>query len=252
MNDSKELTLAYDYALEELTRLARIDHPRFRADSISPNEWISSARLSIEQSYYSTRVFAASLSDSDNDLSQWRAYGGDAAGYSIGFPISCLEEVEKKNYSTLLPCIYDEVTQRAVISEAMQSSLTFALAQPHSAVIRDGYPRLIRTIAACGSVLKHEAFRVEREWRLVVLHDPPFLPNPPMGLPPISYRDSKYGVTPYVRLDLPPPSDPSMSKLSVRLGLGNSSEEGKLALTDYLGTLGYRVEPILSRIPLRK
>lgn len=59
----------------------------------------------------SMNVCVCSFSEERDSLSQWRAYGGQASGFSIGFEGAFLAEAAAQKGWYLAPCIYDPQLQ---------------------------------------------------------------------------------------------------------------------------------------------
>jgi hypothetical protein len=68
-------------------------------------------------------VCVCSFSEAGDVLSQWRAYGGGAGGFSIGFAGSFLRAIVEREQFWLVPCVYDEGEQRALIEKLLEDVL---------------------------------------------------------------------------------------------------------------------------------
>ena len=98
-----------------------------------------------------------------NDLSQWRAYGGETAGYSIGFSRQHLVNLAAKNPAAILgPCIYDCTDKYRIIQQ-----LVLLFSQEYQGSSENYHKELTICIRAIAPLFKHKAFTDEAEWRLV-------------------------------------------------------------------------------------
>lgn len=109
-------------------------------------------------------------------LSQWRAYGAQAAGYSIGFSTDDLMGVLPE-YSELVHVVYDPAEQRRMVRGALRRYLELA---ERCAAEYAGHQRLddamVRWAGATSNGLgrviarmKSDAFAEEHEWRAVII-----------------------------------------------------------------------------------
>jgi hypothetical protein len=133
-------------------------------------------------------VCVASFSAVGDDLSQWRGYCPNGAGYSLGFvPEDLAAEAAGQGFS-LARCLYSEAEQREalirVLEEVRRSvPWTQALAHPRDRDAQLGVMRAWRNaFTPLAPTIKHPAFRHEQEWRLIS--------------EPISIGDSRWQVRP--------------------------------------------------------
>lgn len=109
-------------------------------------------------------------------LSQWRAYGAQSAGYSIGFLAEALRTV-LPGYAELVRVIYDPKQQGHLLRHAFRHYLETAA---RCCDAYAGHPRLeealSRWAAATANFLgrliasmKSPAFEEEREWRVIIV-----------------------------------------------------------------------------------
>lgn len=181
-----------------------------------PNE---STRLLVERAlnhpnFSTVVVFVASFSEKPDMLSQWRAYGGDGAGYALGFRASSLTSIVPKEWRPGAPCllmkvIYDEDRQRVLANRIMSDVCDWFtsvgvdhIAEADVALAALGLASVLPTFAAA---CKGRAFDEEAEWRLVARFTPAYLTegNGVASMPRASFRIGRYGLTPYVTLPLP-------------------------------------------------
>jgi hypothetical protein len=117
-------------------------------------------------------VCVASFSVVGDGLGQWRGYCPGGAGYSLGFVTQSLVGEAVRQGFRLDRCLYDEVSQRGAIIQALEElrrsvQWTQALEQG----TRFAYMQLLRawwdTFEPVAPTIKHRAFHEEQEWRLI-------------------------------------------------------------------------------------
>jgi hypothetical protein len=118
-----------------------------------------------------THQFVACFSEEENDLSQWRAYGGGENGYAIGFKAGDLWGCE---YSMLVRICYDENLHRSLAQKAAEATVRF---------FREGLTKYApvneakwgeeflqawdKAITMVAPLIKDPSFSKERECRIV-------------------------------------------------------------------------------------
>jgi Protein of unknown function (DUF2971) len=168
LNDAHE----YHYAVE---RAAHVLLERADA-SADPHERAILGRLEAATDLHrmvDRYVCVASFSAVGDDLSQWRGYCPNGAGYSLGFvPEDLVAEAAGQGFS-LARCLYGEAEQRKAIIRALEEMRrsdpwTQALAHPRD---RDANIAVmqawVNAFAPLAPTIKHPAFRHEQEWRLI-------------------------------------------------------------------------------------
>jgi hypothetical protein len=117
------------------------------------------------------QAFSVSFSAKADELSQWRAYCPDAAGYAIGFPSVHLRAVGEEQGFYLGPCVYNtDPDAYQIVAEivsyhrqAWQLARSGSLVQATETATRGLYEDLGRW----GPLFKHFSFSDEQEWRLI-------------------------------------------------------------------------------------
>jgi hypothetical protein len=201
MNDHMELR----YAME-LVPMALASIPDFAPFTENPEAGTRNAiaqRL-LTHSAFSEGTYALSLSDRKDDLSQWRAYSGDATGYALGFDKERLmETIPSSGWPvTLGKCIYEEEEQLRLLRGAMSSLLGTSAWErylragnklvPGFAYAFQGY------FMEVAPWIKHPAFEREQEWRLVSLPELGSMREPAQ----FGIRDGRSFLVPYMALQL--------------------------------------------------
>jgi hypothetical protein len=241
LNDSKEFALALDLTRRELKK--RI------SDATSPGD---RSRLELLLDTIHTiagvNTCVCCFSELDDDLSQWRGYGGGDAGFSVGFTREWFTRVKETLGLSLSPCIYDPEDQQRLIKGAIDEFLaTNAEKEPdywdrNRSHVDPDTPRTLVVLPHAGNdfatrlsriapEIKHKSFEAEREWRLVAAkvsaHELHHRPSRSMLIPyykiPIgdddkfdSIREIVVGPTPHPELSVA-----SVKSLAIAAGLAN-------------------------------
>jgi len=121
-------------------------------------------------------IFVVCFSESGNDLSQWRAYGGSIGGAAIEFEGHDLARAP--NGMILLPVVYSPAFKRDLMDDYILSAESLFLEKLESLHTKE--PKVNATIVAiqycprcleigllAALALKHSKFHHEKEWRLV-------------------------------------------------------------------------------------
>jgi hypothetical protein len=163
------------------------------------------------------RLFVFSLSANPDLLSQWRAYASDAAGFALGFDGQTLRErsgfgeqvlkkfdLEKMQSGFcycyhLLPVIYEKHEQLEVIQRFFTAAANFwnQFEDQKDFSSRQLFRMLVQhRMKEFIISFKNPGFKEESEWRIVVtVHK---------ANPDIKFRNGRFGITPYVKLNLSP------------------------------------------------
>ena len=101
-------------------------------------------------------VCVASFSEEEDSLSQWRAYGAGPGSFAVGFKADQIKLAAEERSWNLAPCVYDEPTQRALVSDALDYL-----------VHQNDYNKTLAVLCGISPMLKHPAFASEKEWRII-------------------------------------------------------------------------------------
>lgn len=159
LNDSKEFVHAFD-------EIETLINQRKKNDEVLDRvyEGILARLRTIERIH----IFVASLTERGDQLSQWRGYCANGAGYSIGFSKAALEKLARINHFTFKPCIYDQQEQRQILAMQLGRAETIVSTTAHSSgVVEDAIDQFIDEFVQIAPLLKHHAFMEEQEWRLI-------------------------------------------------------------------------------------
>jgi hypothetical protein len=170
LNDGRE----YSHALE-LVRAA-IDRRTDRAIAAESNT-LEEMRNAVKGNIQSINVCVASFSMDGDDLSQWRGYGGRTVSFAIGFDGGILADIVVRKKFYLARCIYDVAAQIERAERLVDRCLAEVLERKrrigangdddddHEFWNRGG--NLVFFLHAVAPTMKDQAFRGEREWRII-------------------------------------------------------------------------------------
>ncbi|WP_294992754.1 DUF2971 domain-containing protein [uncultured Stenotrophomonas sp.] len=226
MNDSMELSwgaklLGEILARDEILRLVRTEG--------TIDEFLASAGSKF-------KVLASCFSMRKDQLSQWRAYANNGAGFCIGFSAASIRALR----GTMMRVCYDVEAQRKMLESAFEQSLVSS-AKPDGLdanSVRWAIMDLLLDVAG----MKNPAFSEESEVRLcnpIMVDDAapmPKLSYPSQLLEPPDLKFLMRGTnpTPYSDLKLP-------DKLEAirEVWIGPRAEASEMQMKVMLGTMGY-------------
>jgi hypothetical protein len=148
LNDSREFRHALQLFADEIDQ--RI------AKKSAHTTFLDHLRGICFSGFESVNICVASFSTKKDSLSQWRAYASAPGGVAIGFSGAQLEAAVTKVGGTLHPCVYDEETQRRIVSDVLDYLEE-----------KKDYPAATMVILKVAPILKHSAFASEKEWRVI-------------------------------------------------------------------------------------
>jgi hypothetical protein len=197
LNDTQEFRHAIELVEEEIQR--RIA----QATDGEEKEILEEMQQAVDVDHSGINVCVSCFSEAGDSLSQWRAYGGDISGYSIGFYGDFLSAIASREGGFLLArCIYDGAKKRELVSRFVQANIREIAAhrsQPQNNDIDPQYWRcgggLMAHMNKLGPILKDSSFGDEREWRIIS--------RPLMcSSEAFDYRPGASMIIPYYRLDI--------------------------------------------------
>jgi len=189
-------------------------------------------------------VYAFSLSEVGDLLSQWRAYCPPSGGYAIGFPSTQLRRTAEKQEFFLCRCVYEDALVYQIVSEFIEAfveqyRVRRAAGEVLGQLIQNIAWQFDQHLALFGAVIKHNSFQEEREWRLfcrVWEH------------PQLDFRATRKGILPFFRFRLADDEHPNLARsgddmLTVVVGptgnLGDAQIAIQLMLMKYLPGAGH-------------
>ena len=159
--------------------------------------------------------FLTCFSESTGIVDQWRGYGNAGYGFALGISHSEIANYASKYDNVhFLKCIYNRDEQVKLITDTAERANNNYGHFSKSIGIQKDQPRIrnainnytfATTIAESALRIKHNAFKQEREWRLVVKHyyDESRVRTISEYVPKLNFRTASRGLIPYISLDLP-------------------------------------------------
>lgn len=214
---------------------------------------IAEAALS-NRDFSSHGRFVACFSEIEDDLGQWRGYGGGECGYAIGFRSHDLYHAVTGNRPDVLfvPMNYDAVRHNALATDVLIWAETFyrqgiargiTNLQAWSLAVLQAFAQELDIFA---SVLKHPSFKNEQERRIVAPFNASDVPN-------LIFRQKRTLLARILPIDISIPGPPRRLPIAnVWVGPGPAQQVSRISVGDLLlkhGYSGVRVET--SRVPYR-
>lgn len=201
LNDSKEIIHACD-VLESVLKLRFIF-----GDQQSPEieflkqfqDWVNSCRTT------TYNIFVFSLSEVPSLLSQWRSYTPHGKGVSIGFSQAMLKDIALDSSLRIAKCVYEPGDQEELLRSLIEKLLITFRQEFHNIDITQAqfaqryHPFLERfrgDVLQVLSIIKHEAFKEEVEWRLISPYFHKYTDSK------IKFREGASMLVPYIELPL--------------------------------------------------
>lgn len=205
LNDPTELKYGWDIAQEVLQEQFGADNDRLKR----VHEFFKGGFSGMLNEF---GYFVASFSRNGDDLGQWRAYGDNACGVSIGFAPSLFHAVpptegrEPNELAYVAEVIYDRDKARVLLSaavERMMSTVKMGLAHQYDDEAQgigffvDCMTALSSPILWYSLQIKHHAYEQEAETRLMIQAPKPLLRKH------IRFRPRRSSLVPFVTSPFP-------------------------------------------------
>lgn len=200
LNDASEM----QYAGDQLRRAIFNNKQKVSSDLQFLQDLLNTIR-----NYLSLHICVVSFSETKNELSQWRAYGGESGSFALGFKPKMLKDYSNKQKSAvfkLYKCFYGEPEkpEHPAKCEICEKFVSAALREFHQvAKTQKDTTEMIRSICEkagkkfleIAPLIKHPDFKQEAEWRLVsgILD---------LETKPIHFREGKTCAVPYTEFSL--------------------------------------------------
>lgn len=235
----------------------------------------------------SLHVFVASFSTARDQLSQWRAYSGQASGVCLGLDLNHIRSERCRfNLDSFAPCIYENELKR----EMLKSGLTALLKQAEAAsarvwpefetefkkvlaskpsiegkevakslvashfgkrfieVVLDEAMGTAYELLRVAALMKHPSFYEEQEWRFVF----PASKDADHNHDSRKYRRGETTLIPYIDLPLCPNGGDALPLLEVLLGPESEPLIAQEAAELFLKDAGVKAIVSGSGVPYRK
>ena len=186
LNDRQEVIYAKELITEQLEQIC--EHPDWNPSSrITTDERkrLNKIRDRLLSVPIMNDVFVASFSTKLDCLSQWREYGN----YNIGISGSALQCCAQEYADSFLGrCVYDQPEQLDLVRYLVQSTITEYRSHCDPRKLEE---EVLYSLYRYGALLKHDSFREEAEWRIVL-----------SDMQNLKFRQHKNVVVPYVKVDI--------------------------------------------------
>ncbi|MDO8340435.1 MAG: DUF2971 domain-containing protein [Candidatus Woesebacteria bacterium] len=249
LNDSKEILHACDALNKVLSAKVGEFHGEEQEFVKQFAQWLDTFRRD------AFHIFIFSLSEERSLLSQWRSYTPHGKGVSLGFSPSIVEHILKTPGYRIAQCLYENHQHVELMSGLLEKMLvTFRQSLPkldtskqHPTQKYHGFLENFRNdLLQVLAIVKHSAFREEREWRIVS----PYFPK--YTVPAIKFREGASMLMPYIELELPAQSETPLLFDEVILGPSQDNNLSLSALSSYLSNKQVCNKSSISGIPFRK
>lgn len=237
-------------------------------DNQYSSNFIEQIKLSLmEKQQDNLRLFVLSLSANSDLLSQWRAYAEDGKGFAIGldgkvlrdrsgFGENVLRDIDVNKYPNefvytyhLLQVIYNKFDQKTILNKFVEFAYKFwnkiEDKNDNDALL---FFRLMveHRLKEILISLKNPGYQEEQEWRIVTtLHK---------NSNKIKYRYGKFGITPYVLINLSSRDILPIAKLpisSILLGPKSLEIKNRRGLEMFLESKNFNINICYSNIEYR-
>lgn len=215
---------------------------------VTADEWTSNA------DFNNQGHFVACFSEVEDDLGQWRGYGGGECGFSIGFKTyEIYKKFENENIPILIPMNYDENTHNLLVHEVINSGRIFfkrGLARKLPNLerwISEFLQKFSWELDIYFTMLKNPKFASEKEWRLATWLTPDQRRH-------LKFRQRRTLLARHLPIDLTVlVSGVSRLPLTrVYVGPGAAQQVSRLSVMDLLYKYGYEKIPVqMSKVPYR-
>lgn len=122
------------------------------------------------------RFFVASFTEEYDLLSQWRGYGDNGCGLSMGFNAKEIPIKVDGSYLTWIKVLYEKDEQDAIVHKTVSSFITHLRAillgtgGKANEEVRNLVLAFLQVSQTAAIGFKHHGWREEKEWRLVKIH----------------------------------------------------------------------------------
>lgn len=248
LNDSREILHACELLTRSLRQLLE-QHAATAEERVLLSQFGAWSK-GFEREKYCLFVF--SLSEEESLLSQWRSYTPYGKGVSLALGPATLARIIESNGLRLGRCIYEAGEQLEILSSLaerlvqtfrrLRPSVEPGADSPHTCYF-DFLEQFRGDVLQVLALLKHEAFREEREWRLLSSYYAKYT------VPEIKFRAGSSLLVPYVELKLGP-ERPVFDR--VRLGPTPHEDLSINALSMFLSNSRLSNSTVNGQVPYRE
>jgi hypothetical protein len=255
LNDSTETALGWARVTSELdTEIA---------SQVHLSEFFKMTKAVAGDVHGAYHYFVFSLSERDDSLSQWRAYGSGGAGYALCLDGRKLAEERTDGDFMVVRLIYGEQDHRRLIRDAIDHTRTVfqkIIARNPTKKDQPGIAHrvnvhLAQHLMRVSLLAKDASFEDEKEWRLVVGYSPKGVQKDIDTLKKVSFRSSGGIARPYFDFDFKTQGEDPEKTLplrSVRYGPSLQPITTEFSARFLLDQKGYsKIKVLKSSVPLQ-
>lgn len=236
LNDKAELTHALDASKKAIELLSTAK---------AMKAWGKAIETAFDElkSGLQAQSYVACFCSDDDNLSQWRGYGGTVQGVCLTFDQSKLTRRLKGNGADLQQVVYTKLSTPRKLRDALEAELRHIAALEEVLGASNEEEQQADILARISRLLpkfKHLGFKDEREWRYVVQKD-----IPPSDM---KFRVLQNKIVPYIEIGA---SETNLPIHSIRIGPGVDQELTARTVETFIKAHGYEIEVALSEVPFR-
>jgi DUF2971 family protein len=196
--------------------------------------------------------FVACFSDVEDDLGQWRGYGGGQCGYALGFRVDGLFEALKlRPNAFFLPMHYEDVQHQFLVADVVRMAQQYFIQG-----VQRGLPDIERwarqfitafamELGPFAAIIKHPTFSSERERRIVTLLQAGEHTQ-------LEFRQRRTLLARHLPIDLAVGAAKRLPLTRIHVGPGPTQRVSQVSVGDLLLKYGYQGVPVeLSKVPYR-
>jgi hypothetical protein len=203
------------------------------------------------QDFAAAGRFVACFSEIEDDLGQWRGYGGGQCGYSIGFHFDGILEALVRPSTFLLPMHYEDKGHQFLVGKVLRMA-----EQYFRQGVQRGLPDIERwareflaafaaALDPLAAIIKHPKFSSEKEHRIVTHLQPGEHTQ-------LKFRQRRTLLARHLPIDLKVGTAKLLPLTRVYVGPGPTQRVSQVSVGDLLRKHGYEGLPIeLSKVPYR-
>jgi Protein of unknown function (DUF2971) len=196
--------------------------------------------------------FVACFSEVEDDLGQWRGYGGGQCGYSIGFRFDgILEALKTRPSALLLPMHYEDARHQFLVGDVLHVAQQYFLQGIQRKLpdierwAREFLAAFAIELQLFEAIIKHPKFCSERERRIATLLQPGEHTL-------LEFRQKRTLLARHLPIDLKVGTAKLLPLTRVYVGPGPTQRVSQVSVGDLLLKNGYGGVPIeLSKVPYR-
>jgi len=199
-------------------------------------------------------AFVVCFTEKPDDLSQWRAYGGNEGGYALQFDFGSLVAAAARIGSVIVPVAYDAGTKHILMNDILRWSECFfvkGLTEKRAPIpvqwVEEFASFWLWNLSFLLPMIKHDAFEAEAEWRLIYwLKD--------TDIPRMKFTQQQSMMRRHLPLELRADVNDSHSRLplaGIMVGPTRHPELSRIGINDLLVKRSYAFRASMTDIPFR-